>query len=61
MKYVVVIIDGGSKTEYEYNTEKEAMMHYSGWYYHGLDMYGQIDTSITIWNPKGQCILADRM
>lgn len=59
--YVVVIICGGIKSEYEYNTEKEAMMHYGGWYYHALDTYGQIENSITIWNPKGQCIMADKM
>lgn len=59
--YTVVIIYGGIKTEYEYNTKKQAMKRYAGWYNHSLDMYGQVETSITIWNPKGQCIMADMM
>lgn len=61
MTYVVVVIYGGIKTEYTYNTEKQAMEHYAGWYNHALDMYGQVENSITIWNPQGQCIMADRM
>ena len=61
MKYQVVIIYGGVKTEYSYDTHKEAMEHYSRWYNHALDMYGQVENSITIWNPQGQCIMADRM
>lgn len=58
--YIVVIIHGGIKTEYEYKTREEAMKHYSAWYNHAMDIYGQIDSSITIWH-RGQCIMADRV
>ena len=59
--YTVVIIYGGIKTEYEYKTHKQAMKHYAGWNNHAMDIYGQLESSITIWNPQGQCIMADRV
>jgi hypothetical protein len=59
-KYTVIVNYGGIKIETEYNTHKQAMRHYAGWYNHALDMCGQVENSIEIWHD-GKCIMADIM
>ena len=59
--YIVKINYGGDKKEYAYRGEKQATRHWAGWYNHGLDMCGQVESTCEIWNTKtNECILSDR-
>jgi hypothetical protein len=57
--YIVKINYGGHETTYAFKTKKQALQKFYGWYNHGLDMVGQVTSSIEIWHD-GECIEADR-
>lgn len=56
--YIVKIWYNDDLTTYSYKTKKQAYQKFYGWYNHGLDMCGQVNSKIEIWHGD-QCIDAD--
>lgn len=56
--YIVIINYGDVKTTHSYKTKRQAYQKFSSWYNHGLDVCGQVKSTIEIWH-NGICIDSD--
>lgn len=58
-KYTVVIFYGCNRVIEKYNSKKQAMRRFAGWYAHGLDMCGQVSSECYVFEGEN-CIMSDR-
>ena len=58
--YLVKINYGGNETAQAYKTLKQAKKRWASWYYHGLDVGGQISSTLDIVDMNsGECVFSD--
>ena len=51
---------GGNEYEEHYQSLDDAMKEWAGWYEHGLDMCGQVSSTFSVFDDRGNCVFADK-